>query len=273
MESLKFRLRIFIVLFLADLLVGTFGFMLTEGISFGDALYFSIVTITTVGYGDIHPVTMAGKFLAVALIITGVGTFLGVVANVTEILLEKREKMARMQKLNMVIGVFFSEIGTRLLSLFSQLDPHLEEIRSQLIVRDTWSEKEFAAVKSRIKTYPYRIDPQQLNAELLLPVLQEKSNFLLRLWENPNLLEHESFTELLRAVFHLKEELLSREDLSNLPESDMAHLAGDVNRAYGLMVVQWMDYMRHLKETYPYLFSHALRTNPFDRNASPIVEA
>lgn len=272
MESLQFRLRVFIMLFLADLLVGTFGFMLTEGISFGNAIYFSIVTITTVGYGDIHPVTTAGKILAVALIITGVGTFLGVVANVAEILLEKREKKVRIQKVNMVIGVFFSEIGTKLLSLFSQLDPNLEEIRSQLVVRNAWSEKEFAEVKSRIKTHPYRIDPQRLNPGLLLPVLREKSNFLLRLWENPNLLEHESFTELLRAVFHLKEELLSREDLSNLPESDMAHLAGDVNRAYGHMVVQWMDYMKYLKETYPYLFSHALRTNPFDRDASPIVK-
>ena len=273
MESLQFRLRIFIMLFLANMLVGTFGFMLTEGISLGNAIYFSIVTITTVGYGDIHPATAAGKILAIALIITGVGTFLGVVANVTEILMEKREKKVRMQKLNMVIGVFFSEIGTRLLSLFSQLDPHLEEIRSQLIVRNTWSEQEFVAVKTRIKAYPYRVDPKRLNPGQLLPVLQEKSNFLLRLWENPNLLEHESFTELLRAVFHLKEELLSREDLGNLPESDIAHLAGDINRAYGLMVVQWMDYMRHLKETYPYLFSHALRTNPFDRDASPIVRA
>ena len=273
MESLQFRLRIFIMLFLANMLLGTFGFMLTEGISLGNAIYFSIVTITTVGYGDIHPATTAGKILAIALIITGVGTFLGVVANVTEIFLEKREKKVRMQKLNMVIGVFFSEIGTRLLSLFSRFDPHLEEIRSQLIVKDTWSEKEFAAVKARIKAYPYRVDPQRLNPGLLLPVLQEKSNFLLRLWENPNLLEHESFTELLRAVFHLKEELLSREDLRNLPESDMAHLAGDVNRAYGLMVVQWMNYMRYLKETYPYLFSHALRTNPFDLEASPIVKA
>jgi len=96
---------------------------------------------------------------------------------------------------------------------------------------------------------------------------------LLRLWENPNLLEHEDFTGTLRAVFHLKEELLSRDDLEELPETDKAHLAGDINRAYALMVQQWVDYMKHLKDSYPYLFSHAMRTNPFDRNASPIVTA
>jgi hypothetical protein len=271
MESQRFRLRVFIILFAANMLVGTFGFMIAEGISLGDAIYFSIVTITTVGYGDIHPATAAGKILAIVLIITGVGTFLGVVANVTEILVDRREKQLRLQKVNMVIGVFFSEIGTRLLSLFSGIDPNLDDIRPQLIVKNTWSDNDFATVKARLKDYNYRVDPLLLNPGLILPVLQEKSNFLLRLWENPNLLEHGFFTELLRAVFHLKEELLSRDDLSNLPESDLGHLAGDVNRAYSLMVLQWVDYMKHLKEEYPYLFSHAVRTNPFDHDASPVV--
>jgi hypothetical protein len=32
-----------------------------------------------------------------------------------------------------------------------------------------------------------------------------------------------------------------------------------------------LDYMKYMKENYPYLFSFAMRTNPFDREASPIV--
>jgi hypothetical protein len=92
-----------------------------------------------------------------------------------------------------------------------------------------------------------------------------------RLLENPTLLEHESFTDLLRAVFHLTEELAYREDLSRSPTSDRAHIAGDINRAYHLLVHQWVDYMEYLKMNYPYLFSLAMRTNPFDREASPIV--
>jgi hypothetical protein len=91
------------------------------------------------------------------------------------------------------------------------------------------------------------------------------------LWGNPNLLEHEAFTETLRAVLHLREELLSREELSGLPDSDMAHIAGDIRRAYVLITQQWLEYMKHLKDSCPYLFSHAMRTNPFDKEASPIV--
>ena len=45
---------------------------------FGDAVWWSITTVTTVGYGDIYPVTGAGRFVAVALMIGGV-SLLGVV--------------------------------------------------------------------------------------------------------------------------------------------------------------------------------------------------
>ena len=90
--------------------------------------------------------------------------------------------------------------------------------------------------------------------------------------ENPTLLEHESFTELLRAVFHLLEELVSRDTLSDLPDTDIDHLSGDIGRVYGLLVGEWLDYMQHLKNNYPYLFSLSMRTNPFDTSTSPVVK-
>jgi len=86
------------------------------------------------------------------------------------------------------------------------------------------------------------------------------------------LLEHESFTGLLRAVFHLTEELEKRKDFKKLPGSDIEHLAGDIKRAYVLIVNGWLDYMKYLKNNYPYLFSLAMRTNPFDETASLIVK-
>ena len=60
-------------------------------------------------------------------------------------------------------------------------------------------------------------------------LLLKKRDFLLRLLENPNLLEHDSFSSLLLAVFHLTEELAQRTDLSHLSRSDREHLAGDVS--------------------------------------------
>lgn len=186
-------------------------------------------------------------------------------------LLSVREKRSRMEKLNMVIGTFFSEVGTGLLVYLSNTDPALEDIKKDLIMTSEWSEKEFRNIHKRLKEYEYKIDIQKVDLTDLRAHLIEKRDFLLRLLENPILLEHESFTDLLRAVFHLTEELQSREDVTDLPTADYKHLAGDIKRVYGQLVHQWLDYMKYLKGNYPFLYSLAMRTNPFDKEASPIV--
>ena len=50
------------------------------------------------------------------------------------------------------------------------------------------------------------------------------------------------------------------------------HIAGDIKRAYGMLVAEWVAYMEHLKEYYPYLFSLAVRVNPFNAEASAVVK-
>jgi len=186
-------------------------------------------------------------------------------------LLSDREKRAKLEKLNMVIGSFFSEAGTLLLTYFSDLDPKLDTIRKHLVVTNNWSEQEFLSVSNRLRSYDYKVEIRKVDLAGLRSFLVGKREFLLRLLENPTVLEHESFTELLRAVFHLTEELERRESIGQLPDTDYAHLAGDVKRAYTLLVQQWLDYMKYLKNNYPYLFSLAMRTNPFDETASPLV--
>jgi len=187
-------------------------------------------------------------------------------------LLGIREKRSRLEKLNMVIGAFFSEVGTELLTYFSDVDPNLESIREALIVTSNSSENEFVTVGKRLKHYSCVIDIRKVDLEYLRSFLLEKRTFLLRVIENPNLLEHESFTELLLAVFHLAEEMESRDDVRSLPEPDLKHLAGDIGRAYTFLVNEWLAHMRHLRDNYPYLFSLAARMNPFDRSASPVIQ-
>jgi len=186
-------------------------------------------------------------------------------------LLESREKRSILKKLNMVIGSFFSEVGTELLEYFADFDPQSPRITERLVVTNDWSEREFSTVGRSLEVCDCVIDSEKDSLENLRGFLMEKRGFLLALLGNPNLLEHESFTDLLWAVFHLTEELAHREDVRKLPDTDYEHLAGDIKRAYKLLISEWLDYMKHLKSDYPYLFSLAMRTNPFDRNASPEV--
>ena len=127
-------------------------------------------------------------------------------------------------------------------------------------------------MSQKLKAYDYTIEYQRGDLKGLKDFLLEKRPFLLSLLENPNLLEHDSFTNLLWAVFHLSEELAHRSDVEGLCDSDYRHLCGDIKRVYALLVSEWIDYMSHLKKAYPYLFSLAMRTNPFDPNASPEIK-
>ncbi len=97
-ENLKFRFRIYLTVFTTLLLIGIIGFMFIENMSLTNAIYFSIVTMATVGYGDIHPQTATGKILALIIIIGGVGTFLGVIASIIDLFASRREEVARQKK-------------------------------------------------------------------------------------------------------------------------------------------------------------------------------
>ena len=187
-------------------------------------------------------------------------------------LLSTREKRALLQKLNMIIGVFFSEVGTVLLTYFSDFDPKLGAIKKDLVVSSDWSDREFSSIDGSLKNYDFTVEINKIDLEDLRSFLVEKRRFLTHLLENPNLLEHESFTNLLQTIFHLAQELTFRDDVKELPDTDRQHLTGDINRVYGLLVYQWLDYMKYLKDNYPYLFSLSMRTNPFDEKASPIVK-
>jgi hypothetical protein len=186
-------------------------------------------------------------------------------------LLSVRERLAMLNKLNMVIGTFFSEVGSSLLKSFAAFDGNAEKIRAELLVQGDWSDRQFAAAIKRVRSLDYEVRHTNSDLEALKAFLVNKRGFLLGLLENPNLLEHEAFTDLLWAVFHLTEELAVRENLRRLPATDGNHIAGDIRRAYTILIVEWLAYMKHLSRDYPYLFSFAVRTNPFDPNASVIV--
>jgi hypothetical protein len=187
-------------------------------------------------------------------------------------LLLRRERGVIMEKLNVLIGTFFSVIGTGLLRYCAAWDPDVDRLRPEVKEGVDSPEKEYRLVRHGLEECGYRVDVKKVDFDELRRFLEGKSDFMLRLLENPHLLEHDSFTNLLRSVFHLTEELVSREGLKDLPESDYRHLAVDIERVYRLIVLEWLDYMRYLKASYPYLFSFAMRTNPFEERASVVVE-
>ncbi len=191
-----------------------------------------------------------------------------------ERLLARREKRQIMKKLNMVIGTFFSEVGLELLRRLSVHTVNAAELAPRLDVSPGWTRRDFQTAGEAVRGFAFDIRIPAAELVRLKDFLAEKRGFLVILLENPNLLEHDRFTDLLWAVFHLAEELSFREgDLSALPEADVRHLMTDARRANAAVTAEWLAYVEHLQAEYPFLFSLAARLNPFRPEATAVIPA
>ncbi len=186
--------------------------------------------------------------------------------------LSAREKHERLEQVNIVIGAFFSETGSNTLSTLNSVIANLSNIKEIVGMNPSWNEKTFnsAALAAKNCHVQIDIDAQKLDAFInALPAKKE----IVKMFANPNLLEHDTFTDMLWALYHLIDELSSRQDTHALPQTDIDHLKGDIVRAYSLLTYEWVIYMKHLKSRYPYLWSLAIRKNPFSEQASVIIQS
>ncbi len=178
-------------------------------------------------------------------------------------IIDEREKKGKLEKLNMVLGVFFSEAGTSLLAYICVLDENLERIKKELAIKQDWNDKTFKKVFKKISSHDYAVNIDDIDMKEFKTSLHSKRDLLIKLIENPALLEHDSFTELLRALFHLDDEFSTR-NLDTMTAQDKNHIALDIKRTYKLLVVEWLSYMKYLKNRHPYYFLFAVKTSPFN---------
>ena len=141
-------------------------------------------------------------------------------------LLTEWEKRSHLKKLNMVIEVFFSEFGKHLLVYLSNFDNNLNMIHDLIIDKDGTCRMDFKAAFKAMRSYKADIDMDKVHLHKLSKFLTDRRQFLVNLLQNPNLLEHQTFTETIMAVFHIAEELAAR-DLKNLSKEDIAHTKTD----------------------------------------------
>jgi len=64
-----------LVFIFAIIIFGVIGYVIIEDLSIIDALYMTIITISTVGYGEVHALSPSGKIFTIFLIVTSLGTF------------------------------------------------------------------------------------------------------------------------------------------------------------------------------------------------------
>jgi hypothetical protein len=182
---------------------------------------------------------------------------------VIEQLLKRKEKADMVRKINTVIGVFFSEIGKELIGEFTKFDLNFNNIKGEFTNDLEWTQERIIKLRGSLKKYKSKIDSRNGDLLKIKMIVDGKRQLLINFLNNPNLLEHQVFTELLFAIFHISEEITQRGEFKNLNKEDYDHLSNDIKRIYILIIFQWISYMEHLSKEYPYLYSMALKTNPF----------
>jgi len=94
-------------------------------------------------------------------------------------ILDRRDKTARLEKMNMVIGAFFSEAGTSLLALFSEWGPGRANLEDALKVGQAWTAKDFAKALRWLDDYSYELAFQKADWPKLRELLLSRREFLL----------------------------------------------------------------------------------------------
>ncbi len=78
----------------AIILLGSAGYVFIEGWSFFDGLYMTVITLTTVGFGEVHPLTDLGRAYTLMLLFAGMGVMLYVVTSLARMVVEGEIKQA-----------------------------------------------------------------------------------------------------------------------------------------------------------------------------------
>lgn len=187
-------------------------------------------------------------------------------------ILRDREKKERLQHQNIVINSFFSEIGTDTIRLLNKDIVNLNDLSILLCMNQDWNNAKFDDTFKVLNSFSYQFNITHDSLNAIKSALSKNKAYVLSFFSNPNLLEIDSFTNMLWALYHLIDELEHRTEIYELPPSDIEHLKNDIIRIYGMLICQWIVYMKNLKEKYPYLWSLALRINPFSQDNDVIIK-
>lgn len=193
------------------------------------------------------------------------------VSVVLDQIISRREKQEKLRKINIVISAFFNEIGTPLIKFLAQYNLNFNDLKVQMCVKSDCTCEDFERALKVVENFDFIVDSSKMDLNFLKEFMDTHKMYILGMFENPNLLEHDAFTDMLWAVFHVLDELDSRDSLKGLPKSDMDHLSNDIKRALKLVITEWIYYMKHLKTEYPYLFSLAVRKNPFSDQSQVVI--
>lgn len=261
MRSLSRLLGVLVVIMASFVLVAAVVFMIAEDLSPIQAFYFAIVTMSTVGYGDIHPKTHAGMILSVIMILGGVGIFTGTVAIITNAIVSKRDRDAAKAKIHLLSEIFVRTIGIGLLERFTASNPHAERLRTKLAAIHSWSETDFKNAGDSLEKSDFCIELETVDSSELRAFLESQSQVFLILLGSPATSESLGLTSVLRHTYHLT--LALRNPTHEMSTDFASGLRENLEEVYHDLTLLWLDYTIRIVREFPFAARHFESISPF----------
>ena len=192
MKSIRKKLILAIALLVFINAFGVLGYMIIEGWNFRDSLFMTVITITTVGYGEVHDLSSAGEIFTIVLLVLGVGIILYLLGTEAKLLLEgqledligrkRLEKKIRDIKdhyiicgygrMGKIIAEEFSEKNIETLIIEKEPVPEIE--KGDLLILEGNAENEDVLLSAGIKKAKGLISVLPTDAENIFLVLSAR---------------------------------------------------------------------------------------------------
>lgn len=177
-----------------------------------------------------------------------------IVTILLEKLIEYKNHQDRIEKLNMLISIFFTEMGSSLMHLIIDTDENTKNLVNSF--------DDIEGLKQSVRNHKFNVDMSKLDLCSIKSILVNNNSLLINLISNESIHQHEIFTDLLMSIIHLRDEIVFVEN-NKFKKIDICHLKNDILRVYKNISIQWVYYIEYLYKYYPFLYDNAIRVNPF----------
>lgn len=182
-------------------------------------------------------------------------------------ILNRKEQSSEREKTNMLIGIFYSEVGNELLRLFLEADMYVEYFRSKFMIKKTWTEADYKKLLLQSDSIEHSINIENIDLSKLREKLANVTGLSIDLLTSTSLQNKDDFNIIVNNVFFLKGELDDRMEGRELDEHEKVHIQKIVNELYLRLIKMWVSHMYYRQSSNEQLFIKALIKSPFDNRS------
>lgn len=181
-------------------------------------------------------------------------------------ILDKKQKLNSIEKINVIIGAFYNEVGNSLINILSKGDKKIDIVREEINVNSNWSNEKFQNLIELLKVNTCEIDINKIDIRKIVKLLNHKDTLIINLMINQNIKEYKGFIQLLIVLIYLRDQLQFVTSMESVDDFKYKTIKEEVCKSYNILLIQWVLYIKELKDIDYDLFLKVINNSPLKNN-------